>query len=116
MLALVFQEPMVRKGHPGDKFWGNYPLDFGIEIYPVDHSIHILNNWCQMNKNFLVGSTCILSCYEILAVYFPLLNGAEMGGSVRGEKNVTVSHLLSLDHSQEGYNDGVLEIKAQVLD
>ena len=69
-----------------------------------------------MNKNFLVGSTCILSCHEILAVYFPLLNGAEMGGSVRGEENIVVSHLLSLDHSQAGYNDGVLEIKAQVVD
>ena len=39
-----------------------------------------------------------------------------MGGSVRGEENITVSHLLSLDHSKEGYNDGVLEIKAQVVD
>ena len=59
-----------------------------------------------------------LSCHEIVAVYFPLLNGAEMGGSVRGGGggNIIVSHLLSLDHSQEGYNDGVLEIKAQVID
>ena len=39
-----------------------------------------------------------------------------MGGSVRGEENITVSHLLSLDHSKKGYNDGVLEIKAQVVD
>ena len=58
----------------------------------------------------------LLSCREILAFYFPLLKGAEMGGSVRGEENITVSHLLSLDHSQEGYNDGVLKIKAQVVD
>ena len=94
MLALVFQEPMVRKGHPGDKFWGNYPLDFGIEIYPVDHSIHILNNWCQMNKNFLVGSACILSCHEILAVYFPLHNGVEMAGSVRGKENKLLLFLI----------------------
>ena len=58
----------------------------------------------------------LLSCREILAFYFPLLNCAEMGGSVRGEENSVVSHLLSLDHSQEGYNDGVLKIKAQVVD
>ena len=57
-----------------------------------------------------------LSCREILAFYFPLLKGAEMGGSVIGEENMTVSHLLSVDHSPEGYNDGVLEIKAQVVD
>lgn len=70
-----------------------------------------------MNKNFLVGSTCILSCHEIpVAVYFPLLNGAEMGESVRGEENIIVSRLLSVDHSQEGYKYGVLEIKAQVVD